>query len=518
VVASQVVGIRASFFWLVTDLTAFVLFYATTYGIYAMFYTWRFDEFVLVVGVAVCTFFCCQQGEQYYQLRIRNLIKLSQDLEKKSERLHHLATTDALTGLINRFQFQEKLKERVAHARAESEPLALFLLDLDGFKEINDTLGHPVGDKTLVEVASRLNATFGDRTDVARLGGDEFCLICPQLRDRDQAESIAADIFKVLTRRYAVDEAEFALGASVGYALCPEHAETDHELLAFADTAMFHAKEHRLGLACYEAQMTNRLVEYRKMQEHLSHALERNEFFLLYQPQVDVQAEEVTGVEALLRWRHDGEVIPPLRFVQLLEESRQIIPVGKWIVHETCRQLAEWTGAGYDVKMSVNVSAIQFKDDDFCRSIADSIEEWGADPGKLDLEVTEGLLIDNIEQAVARLNVLKDMGVSVSIDDFGTGYSSFAYLRQLPLDRLKIDRAFIKDIPEADDGQIASTLIVLAKALGLKVLAEGVETAAQLAFLKEHDCDEYQGFYLSRPVSAAQVVEFFSRRTSSLSV
>jgi diguanylate cyclase (GGDEF)-like protein len=518
VVASQIVGVRAAFYWLLVNLCVFVSFYMTAYGLHDTFLTSRFDEFVLVVGIAVCTFFCCQQGEQYYQLRIRNLIKLSQDLEKKSETLHHLATTDALTGLINRFQFQEKLKERVANAHAESERMALFLLDMDGFKEINDTLGHPVGDKTLVEIASRLSAAFGEHSDVARLGGDEFCIIYPQLRDQEQAESIAADICQVLTHRYVLDEAEFPLGVSVGYALCPDHAETDRELLAFADTAMFHAKEHRLGHARYEADMTNRLVQYRKVQEHLSHALERDEFFLVYQPQVNVRAEEVTGVEALLRWRHDGEVVPPYRFVQLLEESGEIIPVGKWIVHEACRQLAEWTSAGYDVKISVNISTVQFKDEDFCQSVADSIEEWGVDPGKLDLEVTEGLLIDDIEQAVTRLNTIKEMGISISIDDFGTGYSSFAYLRQLPIDRLKIDRAFVKDIPEADDGQIASTVIVLAKALGLKVLAEGVETEAQLAFLKEHDCDEYQGFYLSRPVSAEQVVEHFSRRISCIIV
>jgi diguanylate cyclase (GGDEF)-like protein len=446
------------------------------------------------------------------------LIRLSQDLEKKSEMLHHLATHDALTGLNNRFQFQEQLRERVEHACGTSERMALFMLDMDGFKEINDTLGHPIGDQTLVEIASRLRATFGDRSDVARLGGDEFCIIYPQISDEAQAESIAEEICKVLTRRYVLDEAEFPLGVSVGYALVPDHTRTDRELLAYADTAMFHAKEHRLGLVCYEAEMTNRLVEYRKVQEHLSYALERNEFFLVYQPQVDVHSEEVLGVEALLRWRHDGEVIPPQRFVQLLEESREIIPVGRWIVRESCRQLAEWTNVGYDIKISINVSAVQFKDDDFCQSITDSIEEWGVDPNKLDIEVTEGLLIDDIEQAVSRLKTIKEMGISISIDDFGTGYSSFAYLRQLPLDRLKIDRAFIKDIPDADDGQIASTVIVLAKALGLKVLAEGVETEAQLAFLKERDCDEYQGYYLSRPVSPAQVVEFFTRRASYIAI
>ena len=377
----------------------------------------------------------------------------------------------------------------------------MFLLDMDRIKEINDTLGHPLGDKTLVEIASRLSTAFSDRSNIAQLGGNKFCIIYPQLRDPEQAESIAADICEVLARRFSLDEAEFALGVSVGYAYRPEHAETDHELLAFADTAMFHAKEHRLGHACYEAEMTNHLVEYRKTQEHLSRALEQNEFFLLYQPQVEVQAEEVTGVEALLRWRHNGELIPPRRFIQLLEESQEIIPVGKWIVHEACRQLAEWTNAGYDIKVSVNISTVQFKDEDFCRSIADSIEEWGVNPGRLDLEVTEGLLIDDIEQAVTRLNIVEEMGVGLGVDDFGTGYSSFAYLRQLPLDRLKIDRTVIKDIPEADDGQIASTVIMLAKVLGLKVLAEGVETAAQLAFLKERDCDECPGFFLIRPVS-----------------
>lgn len=518
VVASQVVGVRAAFYWLVTNVAAFVLFYAMAYGVYDTFFTSRFDGLVLTIGIALCTFFCCQQGEEFYQRRIRNLIKLSQQLEKKSEVLHHLATTDGLTGLTNRFQFQERLKERVSHASVQSERMALFLLDMNGFKEINDTLGHPIGDETLMEIASRLAAAFGDRSDVARLGGDEFCIIYPRLRDTDQAASIASEICGILTRRYVLDQVEFPLGVSVGYALCPDHTASDRELLAFADTAMFHAKEHRLGHVCYEPDMTNRLVEYRKVQEHLSHALERNEFFLLYQPQVDVRTEEVIGVEALLRWRHDGEVIPPCRFIKLLEESREIIPVSRWIVREACRQLAEWTVAGYDVSISINISAVQFKDEDFCRIVADSIEEFGVDPKKLDIELTEGMLIDDIEQAVSRLNTIKEMGISISIDDFGTGYSSFAYLRQLPIDRLKIDRTFIKDIPEADDGEIASTLIVLAKALGLKVLAEGVETQAHLAFLKDRDCDEYQGFYLSRPVSPEQVVEHFGRRTADLIV
>ncbi len=513
-VASQLLGVRAAFGWLIVNFVAFVAFFFTMYGVHDTVATSRFDELVLILGVAVCVFFCCQQGEEYYQERTKNLIDLSQSLQRKSDTLHELATTDALTGLINRFQFKEKLKEAARHASNESERMALFLVDMDGFKEINDTLGHPVGDNALIEIASRLNSKFGDRSDVARLGGDEFCIIYPNITDADHASTLARDICEFLTQRYVLDEAEFPLGASVGFSLCPDHTESDQELLSYADTAMFYAKDNRLGYACYSSDMTDRLIEYRTMQAHLSLALELKEFFLVYQPQVDLRTGKVIAVEVLLRWRHNGEVIPPYRFIHLLEQSREIIPVSKWIVREACRQLATWTDAGYDIGMSINVSTVQFNDEDFCRDVADSIKEFGVDPTKLDCEITEGLLIDDVEQAAAKLHQIKDMGVSISIDDFGTGYSSLAYLRQFPLDRLKIDRAFIKDIPDSDDGLIAASIIVLSKALGLKVLAEGVETDAHIEFLKAYDCDEYQGYYLSRPVAAEEVVAHFTRTPS----
>lgn len=510
-VASQLLGVRAAFAWTIVSVGAFVLFFLTMYGVHGSLGTSRFDELMLVVGVAACIFFCCQQGEQYYQERTKNLIDLSVHLQKKSETLHELATTDALTGLINRFEFHTRLKEAVRTSATQSQRLALFLVDMDGFKEINDTMGHPVGDQALIEIASRLRHGFGKMSDVARLGGDEFCIIYPHIRDDYHARAIASKMCALLTQRYVLDEAEFPLGASVGYALCPDHTTSDHDLLAYADTAMFYAKENRLGYACYESDMTDRLIEYRTTQEQLSVALERNEFFLVYQPQVDLRTGEVISVEALLRWRHDGEVIPPHRFIRLLEQSREIIPVSKWIVREACRQLAAWTDAGYDIGISINVSAVQFNDPEFCHSISRAINGFGVDPTKLDCEITEGLLIHDVEEAVARLKQIKEMGVGISIDDFGTGYSSLAYLRQFPIDRLKIDRAFIKDIPESDDGLIAASIIVLAKAMGLKVLAEGVETEAHIDFLKEHDCDEYQGYYLSRPVPADEVVLHFKR-------
>lgn len=510
-VASQLLGVRAALSWFLINLLAFTAFSIYVYGLDESIFTSRFDELVLVLGVAACVYFCCQQGEEYYRQRTKSLIQLSQDLREKSETLQELATTDALTGLTNRFQLQERLRETAQAACEGGTPLALFLIDMDGFKEINDTLGHPVGDQALIEIANRLEEQFGERADVARLGGDEFCVIYPNLECPEDAQVIAQEICDKLTHRYTLDDAEFPLGASVGFAMCPDHATTDKDLLAYADTAMFHAKEHHLGFACYEKEMTNRLVEYRAVQEKLSLALEQNEFFLVYQPQVDLHTNKVIGVEALLRWRHDGEVIPPYRFIHLLERSREILPVSNWIIRQACRQLAIWNREGYAVEISINVSALQFSEASFFQSIANPVEEFGIDPCQLDFEITEGLLVDDVKQAVDKLKEIKELGVSISIDDFGTGYSSLSYLRQFPIDRLKIDRAFIKDIPDSDDGVIASSIIVLAKALSMKVLAEGVETVEHLEFLKSQGCDEYQGYYMSPPVLPEEVTQYFER-------
>ncbi len=510
-VASQLAGVRSAFSWFLINLLAFTAFFVCGYGLHELFSTRLIDELVLVLGVAACIYFCCRQGEAYYRQRTKNLIQLSQDLKVKSDTLQELATTDSLTGLMNRFQFQESLREAVVDSLANSEPLALFLIDMDGFKEINDTLGHPVGDDALVEIANRLSEEFAETAEISRLGGDEFCIIDRNVTSAQAADEMAERIRDLLTHRYQTADAEFPLGASVGYALCPEHTNSDKELLAFADTAMFHAKENRLGYSRYESQMTEKLIEYRTVQEKLALALEREEFFLVYQPQVDIASDKVIGVEALLRWRHDGEVIPPFRFIHLLERSREILPVSNWIVRKAIEQVALWNEQGHHVEVSVNVSALQFNDPDFYRSIVDPLKEFNVPANQLDLEITEGLLIDDVQEAVDKLNQIKALGVSISIDDFGTGYSSLSYLRQFPLDRLKIDRAFIKDIPDYDDGVIASSIIVLGKALGLKVLAEGVETPEHLDFLKYHDCEQYQGYLLSPPVSPEEVAAYFPR-------
>ncbi len=514
VVASQLLGVRAALYWFSVNVIAFSAFFIWIYGLDQSLQTSRFDELVLMLGVAACIYFCCHQGEEYYRKRTSNLIRLSQDLEIKSQRLQVLATTDALTGLTNRFQFQERLRETIKESADASTQMALFLIDMNGFKEINDTLGHPVGDQALVAIAERLVAKFGDRSEVARLGGDEFCIITTNLNGKNEAEEIAVKVCELLSQRCILEDTTFPLGASVGYCIFPDHAKTDKDLLAYADTAMFHAKEHRLGHSCYEREMTDRLIEYRMVQDKLSHALDLDQFFLVYQPQVDINTGDVNGVEALLRWRSDGEVVPPIRFIHLLERSREILPVSNWITRQACRQLALWVNEGHNVTMSINVSALQFNDPEFYQSILNPILEFAIDPSLLDFEITEGLLIDDVEKAAAKLKQVSDLGCSISIDDFGTGYSSLAYLRQFPIDRLKIDRAFIKDIPNSDDGLIASSIIVLAKSLKMSVLAEGVETKDQLDFLKWHDCDEYQGYYYSRPLPPQEVSSFFKTAAS----
>jgi diguanylate cyclase (GGDEF)-like protein len=508
--ASQLIGVREAFYWLIANIVAQTVFFLCIYGWADAFALNHFDEMVLTYGVAICTFFCCQQGEAFYRERTTGLIDISNLLRKKSQHLQMLATTDSLTGLLNRFQFLQELRERANNVVNENGKIALMLLDMDGFKEINDTLGHPVGDQALIEVSKRLKANVDEDTIVARLGGDEFCVIVPNVTSIEDVKALADRLYQSLKQQYVMQEVEFPLGASIGIAMCPEHTECPTELLAYSDTAMFCAKSNRTGYAVYDPEMTRQLVEYRGMQDKLSRALERNEFFLLYQPQVDLCTGQITAVEALLRWRHDGKVIPPVIFIPLLEKSREIVSVGRWIIEEVGRQFRAWNESGFRIGISINLSSIQFLDNSFEQYVVAPLLEMGDDVSAIDFEVTESMLVKDVDTASERLNRLKDLGATISIDDFGTGYSSLAYLRHLPLDRLKIDRTFVKDIPESDDGLIAKSVVALAKALGLKVLAEGVETITQLEFLKSIDCDEYQGFFMSPPVPPEKIMELAS--------
>ena len=456
-------------------------------------------------GVACCTFFCCQQAETNFQNQTKRLIKFSDALKIRSAELELLATTDSLTGLTNRFQLQIELSDLVKTATGENQ-VALFLIDMDGFKEVNDSHGHATGDELLVKIADRLKTQMQGRASVARLGGDEFCVTFSGITGSQHADDLANELVAMLTNRYVLNDVSVTLGTSVGYALCPSHAQTTKHILSFADTAMYYAKHNKLNVACYRSQMTDLVNDNREMSERLAGALEREEFFLVYQPQFDSRTNQVIGVEALMRWRHAGQMIPPANFIPILESRGWIVPVGKWVVRQACQQQADWKQQGFDIPVAVNVSALQFVDDDFVGSLIRPMEELNVCPTKLEIEITEGVLIDNVKKVIKKLELLKAFGCRISIDDFGTGYSSLAYLRQFPLDKLKIDRTFIKGIPDSDDGVIAKGVIILADLLNLEVIAEGVETEDQLDFLKDNGCHQIQGYYYSKPVDPDEVI------------
>jgi diguanylate cyclase (GGDEF)-like protein len=515
-IASQLLGVREALYWLIVNLFAQTIFYLIISGFDIGILRKNVDEMVMVYGVATCIFFCCQQGEAFYRERTKGLVDLSAYLKKKGETLKELATTDSLTGLMNRYQFLQELRENSRSVLKGGNLLALVLIDMDGFKEINDTMGHPVGDKALTEVALRLRTVSGNQSIIARLGGDEFCLILKDCESLERAIDAAQEIRESMRKPFSLDKAECHMDASLGIALCPAHTQCPTELLAYADTAMFCAKSKRSGIEVYNPEMTRSLIENRKTQDRLSRALGRNEFYLVYQPQVCLNSGRILSVEALIRWKHNGEVIPPVAFIPLLERTGDIVPVGSWVLCQAGEQLRQWSEAGLDIGISINLSSVQFTDQYFEQNVVDPLRRLGSLAQRVDFEITESLLVQDLNSTAARLRQLRDVGATISIDDFGTGYSSLAYLRQLPLDRLKIDRAFVKGIPEDDDGLIAKSITVLAHAMGLRVLAEGVETDDQLNFLKSINCDEYQGYFMSPPIPAEEISRLVTRNLTSL--
>ncbi|MBT8769027.1 bifunctional diguanylate cyclase/phosphodiesterase [Metapseudomonas boanensis] len=433
------------------------------------------------------------------------------------QRIHRLAYYDGLTHLPNRTLFQDRLHTALQHAERHQEWVVLMFLDLDRFKPINDSLGHAAGDRMLKDVAVRLAACVDEDDTVARMGGDEFTLLLQPRATREgalnRAIHVAEQILASLDRPFVLEGREFFVTASIGIALSPQDGRELSQLMKNADTAMYHAKERgKNNFQFYQADMNARALERLELESDLRHALEQGEFLLYYQPQFSGDGRRLTGVEALLRWRHPTRgLVPPADFIPVLEELGLVVQVGDWVLSEACRQLKCWHQAKMRLpKISVNLSARQFADGQLAERIAAIIEDRGLPPACLELELTESILMRDVGAAMQILESLKRLGLCIAVDDFGTGYSSLNYLKQFPIDVLKIDRSFVDGLPDGErDAQIARAIIAMAHSLNLAVIAEGVETQAQLNFLREHGCDEVQGYLFGHPMPAQQFERMF---------
>lgn len=437
------------------------------------------------------------------------------------QRIHRLAYYDALTHLPNRTLFQDRLYNALQQAERQKAWVVLMFLDLDRFKPINDSLGHAAGDRMLKDMALRLLACVDEDDTVARMGGDEFTLLLQPRPTRElalnRAIHVAENILGSLVKPFVLENREFFVTASIGIALSPQDGGELSQLMKNADTAMYHAKERgKNNFQFYQAEMNASALERLELESDLRHAMEQNEFILYYQPQFSGDGKRLTGAEALLRWRHPTRgLVPPGDFIPVIEELGLVVDVGDWVLREASRQLKAWHKAKVRVpKVSVNISARQFSDGQLGTRIANILEESGLPPACLELELTESILMREVNEALQILASLKNLGLSIAVDDFGTGYSSLNYLKQFPIDVLKIDRTFVDGLPEGEqDAQIARAIIAMAHSLNLAVIAEGVETHEQLEFLREHGCDEVQGYLFGRPMPAHQFEAQFANET-----
>ena len=461
----------------------------------------------------------------------------ARDITERMESDHQirlLAYYDNLTQLPNRQLFKEHAALLLEAARRHGQSGALLFLDLDGFKRINDTLGHDFGDRLLVGVAQRLREQLrgsdaiarglaqeepGEET-IARLGGDEFTLLLSEIRDPLSVAIVARRIQGAISKPFSLDGHEVYVTPSIGIALFPDDGDNVDEILKNADTAMYHAKAlGKNNFQFYEETMNARAGGRLKLEGDLRKALERDEFSLAYQPQVEVSSGRIIGAEALLRWQHPelGNV-PPFEFIPLAEETGMIIEIGEWVLLEACRQNREWIDAGIDpIRIAINLSPVQFAQGDLASMVEGVLNGTDLPAEYLELEITESVIMRNVDETVGTLQQFRDLGINLSVDDFGTGYSSLSYLKRLPIDTLKIDRSFVKDIPDSsDDMAITAAIIAMGHQLNLEIVAEGVETEAQLQFLQRHNCDFVQGYLFSKPIPAPELEQMLRSQGPSL--
>lgn len=475
--------------------------------------------------------------ERHFEVRLANIdatetLCLFRDITETKQaenRVYRLAYFDNLTGLPNRLSFSERLEGEIRRASRINDKLAVLVMDLDGFKTINESMGFGAGDQLLQWIADRLQQglrsydlvarsdSVNMGVDLARLGGDEFTVLIPHLKDAENALSLVQRIHEMMRHPFVIEGRQVVLTTSIGIALYPEDGENAATLLKHADTAMYHAKDQgRDNYQFYSASLTQEALRRLDLKSNLRLALERNEFFLVYQPQLDLASGRIQSLEALIRWKHpELGLISPMEFIPVAEESGLIVPIGEWVLRTACADAARWKAAGHPLRMAVNLSAIQFRSPQLVKRVKEILRQTGFAAELLELEVTEGALMDHTEATLETMNALRNEGMQLSLDDFGTGYSSLSYLKRLPLNNLKVDQSFVRGLPS--DGEslaIVRAIVALAKNLGFTVTAEGIETEEQAHILNELQCETLQGYYIGKPVPAGEFDDLLNRHWS----
>jgi diguanylate cyclase (GGDEF)-like protein len=469
------------------------------------------------VGVILLMAILGRMSWQLAQSRLRE----SESKLEHARRVEYLAYHDGLTGLPNRSMFSKLLSQRISEARRYNKQLAVAFLDLDRFKQINDTLGHEAGDQLLQEVAARLQVCVRDSDTVARLGGDEFVVLLPDMEEGKHAATVAQKILAVIGKGFTLIGHEFRVTASIGISLYPQDGDDEQTLTKNADIAMYQAKaEGKNNFQFYSEKLNANSLERLTLESSLRHALERNEFRLHYQAKRDIRSGRIAGMEALLRWEHpDLGTVAPMQFIPVAEDTGLIVPIGKWVLKTACLQSVAWQKEGLPpLSVAVNMTARQFSDEYLLQDLTSILKDTGMNPHLLEIELSESLLIHDVETTLRILTGIKSLGVRIAVDDFGTGYSSLATLQRFPLDTVKIDRSFIGELVGPSEGSaLADAIIAMGKSLSLTVVAQGVETKEQADFLRAHACDELQGFYFNRPLPAYQFAQLMRAQTAEIS-
>jgi len=472
--------------------------------------------------------------------RCTHLLGTVQDITEQTiaqKQIHDLAYLDIVTGLPNRARLYERLEQVLVRAARQEQEFGILFLDLDHFKQVNDTLGHDAGDELLMQVSDRLNSVIreadfvsqtsgvvndpeSDAHTVARLGGDEFVVLLGLINRAEDAARVAERISEAVSQPYTINDTSVSITTTIGISLYPNDGDTTETLMKHADVAMYHAKERgRNGYQFYSRQIHETALKRFSLEADLKKAIENEALSLVYQPKVNMESHDVLGVEALVRWTRDcGSSVSPAEFIPVAEENGMILPIGRWVLEQACVQMQHWIDSGRtSFTMAVNCSPVQFEHETIISDIENALSVSGLDAKYLEVELTEHLFLQDIEAGIETLKLIKALGVTVSIDDFGTGFSSLSYLKRLPVDKLKVDQSFVKDLEtDPGDSAIVSAIITLAHNLGLTVVAEGVETQGQLSILEQYGCDEAQGFYISHPLHSSDATEWLIQREEDL--